>query len=206
MSSAKASTSVSNLVPATKILVALSKNYLKSISRITNRHFVHPICCEGSLLLFASKKHIDLPNSDLVHGKKLLCSSHHYLSCLSDQDTISKFTSVLITEMLKILTELWNFAKMSREQEINSMTSSTILPYTAHTLTHSLRITTLTHSLMITHSLTHSLTHPLTWLTHILSHDLMFHCTSNMAHISQSYCKNFTHSHHPHSHILGSLH
>ena len=140
-------------------------------------------------------KHIDLPNSDLVHGKKLLCSSHHYLSCLSDQDTIIKFTPVLITEMLKILTELWNFAKMSREQKMNSMTSSTILPYTAHTHTHSL-----THSL--THSHTHSLTHsPIHSLTHSLTHSLIHPLTHSLTH---SLTHPLTHSL-IHSHYSGSL-
>ena len=138
---------------------------------------------KARLLLFASMKHIDLLNSDLVHGKKLLCSSHHYLSCLSDQDTIIKFTPVLITEMLKILTELWNFAKMSREQKMNSMTTSTILPYTAHTHTHS--PTPLTHTLThpLTHSLTHSLTHTLTHsLTHPLTHPHTHSHTHSLTH------------------------
>ena len=173
---------------------------------IKNRQppFCAPYAVKARLLLFASMKHIDLPNSDLVHGKKLLCSSHHYLSCLSDQDTIIKFTPVLITEMLKILTELWNFAKMSREQKMNSMT---LLPSTAlhcslthsstHSSTHSLTHSS-THSL--THSSTHSLTHPLTHsFIHSLTHSLIHSLTHSLIHLlthssTHSFIHSLTHS------------
>ena len=52
---------------------------------IKNRQppFCAPYAVKARLLLFASMKHIDLPNSDLVHGKKLLFTSLPLLSLRS---------------------------------------------------------------------------------------------------------------------------
>ena len=70
---------------------------------IKNRQlpFCAPYAVKARLLLFASMKHIDVPNSDLVHGKKLLCSSHHYLLMIFTM--IIGYQSLLISPIMDML-------------------------------------------------------------------------------------------------------